>query len=638
MMRSTPAHVRLRARFLLFLPLLAGALAFPATTWGQASPHPTTAVGGPSSLPQGDGTIRGVVADADHPTATGGLTVALYALQPNGTPGIGSTQTAPDGSFEFRGVSSDPAIVYLVGARYEQVPYGERTAFVPGQSEIDLALPVRRPTSDASAISLIETTLQIESRGTRLAIIETHQIGNAGAPPVFVPEGERAGRKPPFQARLPREAVNFESGVFNAAEGLEQFGTELSYWGPLYSGEQELRYGYELPVEPGSSVVSFEGHFPVGAGRIRVLAPDPGPRVESPDLAAAASVEIEGARLSVLESGAREAGSTIRLTVHVPETSSDPNALTLGRAELSVELDDTFLEVTQSQKLTVASGAHLEGSLDAPLLRFDVPLRAELEGVSTGAERMGIQSIDTPSDKGVAVLGPLGPGEHEFAFRYRIPADGGTVTLDLRFPKTVPTLFMRAADTGLLIETARLHRLRPQAMGTRTWMLREAFHVEPDERISIRFEALDQSGPPQIAGLAFLFGASALVLLFIVGPLRKTRSETAAEASDRSGPAHERDLVYATIRDLEHDFETGKVAPEDYERTRAELRAQAVDLMRQEKQSAPPVRAVEAAPSAAPTGRFCPSCGQAVDPAWSFCSHCGGGLSPAEASGSEPAG
>ena len=51
--------------------------------------------------------------------------------------------------------------------------------------------------------------------------------------------------------------------------------------------------------------------------------------------------------------------------------------------------------MTQSQKLTVAPGAHLASTIADPLLRFDLPLRAELVGVSTGAEQLGIVINDS---------------------------------------------------------------------------------------------------------------------------------------------------------------------------------------------------------------------------------------------------
>jgi hypothetical protein len=614
------------------------------TAWSQPAGHPPMgAEGGPSSLPAGDGTIRGVIVDPDAPRGTEGLDVAIYALQADGTPGIGAAKVGADGAFEFAGVSSDPGIVYLVVVRYAEVPFGERTGFVPGQREIDLALTVQQPSHDVSGVGIAESTLRIEAQGSRLAVQEIHKITNAGRQPVYLSEGARDGQAPPFRARLPEGARDFRSGAFNSDEGFELRGDELVYWGPIYVGEQELRFGYQIPIAAGTDAVSLEKHFPDGTGGVRVITPQTGLRVESADLRSTGSSEIEGRRVAVLEGGAIEPGQSLRLEVSVPETIDDPSALQLGRVELSVEVDDTVLEVTQTHQIEVASGAHVAGDRDTPLLRFELPSGAELVGISGDAEGLGIH----PGQESVDVIGPLEPGTHSFAFRYRIPAARGATPLDLRFPLTVPTLVMRTADTGLVIESDRLHRLRPQALGTRTWMMREAFHVEPDEVVSIRFRPLEQTGPSQIASVAFVFAASALVLLFVVSPLRATRVAAATPGVDLSGPGMERNLLYGTLRDLEHDFETGKVAQADYEQSRTELRARAVELMREERSTQPavptplaPVARAEtpAEPDAASIGGYCPACGGAVDAAWGFCSHCGGTLASRAASGTEPAG
>ena len=605
--------------------LWAWAVAFAGVAWGQAPSHPAMPLSGPSSLPSGEATLRGQVTDPDHPGATAALTVVLYALQPDGTPGIGSAQTASDGSFAFTAISNDPGIVYLVGVRYELIPYGERTQFSPGQRELEITLPVSRPTPNASALQPIQTTLQLELRGAKLIVLETHEFANPGSQAIYVPERERSSHTPPFQAELPDGAENFRPGVFNVSDGFEQSGRKIFYWGPLYTGEQEVRFGYEFSVEPATSVLALEKRFARAAGRIRVVTPEHGPRVASPDLSTGRPFAVEDTRLALLEGEAPTAGTVIQLRVQLPETTSDRTALSLGSADISVELDDTFLDVTQVQRLSVAPGGHLAGSQEKPLLHFGLPAQAQLVGFSPGAEQLGIQSVEAAETalpgKGISVLGPLPPGEHEFAFRYRIPTQDRTASLDLRFPLALPSLSVRAADTGLLIESDRLHRLRPEAIGTRTWMLREAFDVQPDEQISLRFEELDQRGPERVTGLAFLFGASAFVLFFVVGPLRGSRQEAAQEPAERSGPAHERDLVYATIRDLEHDFETGKVAEADYQRSRNELRTHAVELMRQEKQDSQPT---------------CPACGEPAQESWLFCSGCGSNLSASEDPSPEP--
>ena len=375
-----------------------------------------------------------------------------------------------------------------------------------------------------------------------------------------------------------------------------------------------------------------------------MLAPESGPEVQSPGLAAAPAVEADGRRFAVIRGGAVESGGTVELTVRVPETIHDVAALSLGRAALSIELDDTVLEITHHQHFTVAEGAHLAGSPEVPLLRFDLPPEAELEGVSTAASSLGI----TGSSEAIEVLGPLAAGDHEFAFRYRLPVENGVAHLELQFPLLVPVLAMQIADTGVIITSDRMHRLRPEASGTRMWLREEAFHVRPEEAVSVRFEATPQAAPSRAGSMFAVFSAAALAMLFVARPLRVGRAGRGVEAEHVSAVVRERDIVYATIRDLDHDFETGKIAEADYTASRAQLRARAIELLRIERQVTPHLRVAtaEAAsaqqpgdqPTRVATGRFCPACGGTLDPSWRFCSHCGGELSRGSVAGGEPAG
>jgi hypothetical protein len=359
------------------------------------------------------------------------------------------------------------------------------------------------------------------------------------------------------------------------------------------------------------------------------------------------SVDVDGSTLRILEIGALAAGARVALSVAVPETTRSSDSVRLGQTEATVELDDTVLSVTQVFRFVVLPGAVVVGSPAEPLLRFALPEDADLEGLSSSASTLG--ALATPD--GIDVLGPLGPGEHEFAVRYRIPAPGGVATLDLRFPLEVPTLSVSVADTGLRIDAQRLHRLRPRQRGTRTWLLREAFHVEPTEIVSIRFEAEHRQELPTLASLGIVLGMGALLMLFIVGPLRRRRTPSAEEVHD--GIGRERELVYATIRDLDHDHETGKLSDDDHRQMRAELREQAIELLRAERaeplpnegqlatRAPEPGRDSARAPAgesdrAIGTGRFCPSCGSTVAREWTFCSHCGGRLAP-ESPRNEPA-
>jgi hypothetical protein len=56
---------------------------------------------------------------------------------------------------------------------------------------------------------------------------------------------------------------------------------------------------------------------------------------------------------------------------------------------------------------------------------------------------------------------------------------------------------------------------------------------------------------------------------------------------------------------------------------REELRSDAIELMREEKQAPPSEASAERA-----IGRACPSCGAAARVAWKFCADCGSHLDP----------
>ena len=156
---------------------------------------------------------------------------------------------------------------------------------------------------------------------------------------------------------------------------------------------------------------------------------------------------------------------------------------------MSIELDDTVLQVTQDQRLAVSDGAPLAGGRDAPLMHLELPPGAESRPLSAAAADMG---IEVGADGSLDVRGPLMPGEHGVSWRYRIPVRDGSTRLELRFPRDLPLLDLRVADTGLVIESHRLHRLQPRTMGTRTYLFRRARQIEAGETLSIRFRALER--------------------------------------------------------------------------------------------------------------------------------------------------
>ena len=147
-------------------------------------------------------------------------------------------------------------------------------------------------------------------------------------------------------------------------------------------------------------------------------------------------------------------------------------------------------------------------------------------------------------------------------------------------------------------------------------------------------------------GAALLLAA--LAITYVVWPL--WQGDTTLHLADDSVLAEllaRKDAVLLSIKELEFDYQTGKLSSEDFERLNSRLRQQAIGLLRQIETSAPDSAALEAELEAAilhqrqtakqpmatvRTGtavgdrRFCPQCGNAVTAAAKFCANCGTSL------------
>ena len=172
-----------------------------------------------------------------------------------------------------------------------------------------------------------------------------------------------------------------------------------------------------------------------------------------------------------------------------------------------------------------------------------------------------------------------------------------------------------------------------------------------------------------LVGLAI----AVIVAAYITQPLIiKTRVKTAAPESPRDKLLAERDALYTTIRDLDFDFQTGKLVEADYRVMREKYTARGVEILKEldalpdlgqlqvrgrkskvgdeieaavqarRQAKARPAQAaseddIEVAirarrqsrtagrPSAV-GGRVCPTCGTPFDPADRFCAKCGTAL------------
>jgi hypothetical protein len=625
-----------------------------APAHAQPPPAAPAAPQAVADVPSGPGRIVGRVVHPQDPTRAGGVEVLLYAITAGGQPGVRHGRTDADGSFRFEGVATSADVAYLVGARYDGVPFvGPRIAFAPGETEHALTLSVAERTRDARDVTVEETTLRIDWIGPELAVAQSFRLRNAGDRVVYLEDAERTAAAAPFRALLPEGVARFEWPYAMEPEGLERAGREVRFFGPIYPGEQEIGFLYSLPAQEGRQRLRVE--LPSGAAKLTLLYPASGLELTAPGFAAAEPVEISGRSWRALTATDLRRGARLDLDALVPAPSQDTAALSLAQVRSFLELDDTALHVSEEYELAVAGGSPLVAAPGQALLRIPLPegasdLRFGADGFGGG---LGFEA------GALVVRGPLPPGSSHLELRYRLPPGeaGAAPVFARRFERPLPLFSVFVADTGLVLQSDRLHRRRPvRTQDARIYLHFEAFHVQPDEEVRLALAPVPpRLGMSRAARGAFVAALALGIGLFLTEPLRRQRAPAAAAEREPDAAHRERAALYAAIHDLDHDHETGKLADADWREMRDRLRARAVELMQASEASAQrgeaersPVdrrpswaaSSPEPAPSPAPTlSRFarepapCPACNAPTAPGARFCAQCGKPLAGAGAPG-----
>jgi hypothetical protein len=572
----------------------------------------------PPDVPSGPGTIRGrIVHQEDPQRPVGGVTVTLYALRGTGVPGARRGVSDDDGRFLFDGVSNQPTTSYLISAEYQGVPYsGPRAAFSPGESEIEVEIRVAEVTRDARQVSVPLARLRIDWLGNRLRVVESLTLRNASARTIYVPGEERGARPPPFRAGLPAGADEFRMPLGFQPEGVERRDGEVAYWGPIYPGERDLRFSYAVPAS--GEKAELDVPFPSGAQRIEILLPSGGATPSGEELIEKEPASLEGQSFRIFEAPALAPGGRLALSLDLPEARVDPDALQVTEARLLLSLDDAALGVRETHLLQVEGSGGVSAAPGGSLLRIPLPEASQDLRFTSSAAGLSVEPLP---GVGVVVGGVAPPGESSIGIEYRIPVHGAPVELVRSFGARVPLLSVYFADTGrLILESERLHRRRPVRTDDLTYIHLEAFNVAPDEEVELRIS----TRPPSRGGIAggttaFVLLAGGLSAALLIAPLLGRHREPEASAAEELPGVRERESIYAAIRDLEHDHETGKITEADYTSMRNELRARAVALLREERERAGKTAAVRVPPR-------CHACGTQVRAADRFCSSCGTAL------------
>jgi hypothetical protein len=601
--------------------------------------------------PAGNGTLTIQVRHATTPSEAADLSIALYALASDGSPGFARGQTDAEGHLRFEGISTDPEIVYLIGASYREIPFGQRITFAPDATTARVEIEISDPTDQLAGVEVEELRARIDWRGDRVDVHETLRIINPGDRVILLSGDDRS--RAIAVRQLGPGAQDLSPGLRSISDHLGFEDGQVRFFGPLYPGEQRVDYRYSLPIEEEG--LTFQVEMREALNRVVIVAGTPGIEVAGPELVASSEVLSESNQgLSAWARSGLRGAQRLDVTLTFPDFQHDPSLITIARSDIWLELDDTRLTATAELSLEVAPGSPVAGTPEAPLFHVSLPIGATLGGVSKQAEALGLLPT---ADAGFDVIGPIGPGTTSLSYSFQLPARPEGTRLELRFPRNVETLNVMIADTGLALDSRRLHRRRPFRSGTRNYLHREAYNVSPEEVVDLELVPLRTTGIPRPATMAIAIAAAAAGGVFLAMPLFGASRRELDVAVEGEPIGAEREALYEAIRDLDHDFETGKLEPVDHHAMRKDLRERAIVLLRRERapatdsaspQAIPAASQVQRAPAARESiasqtsqtaasppsgtqpgsGDYCTACGAQVKSEWRFCSRCGGPLEP----------
>ncbi len=324
---------------------------------------------------------------------------------------------------------------------------------------------------------------------------------------------------------------------------------------------------------------------------------------------------------AVFRPGEPEMPHTVDFQVY--DTSSDASRLRLTSMQWVISRSAGVWRVQQNAVVANPDPAVVVVGSDAPAL-MRVALAAGHGEVEAMFGRLpdGVVIRD-----GVAeIRGPILPGAEGFSLQLSYDLDAPDSALDtaIALPTAVDQLAVYVQDFGIDVDAGALHPARPTREDDDIYQSFLGFELPADSRLPFRVRALPPAAQlPQAASALVAALLAGALLYFVAGPLAfgGARSEQVAAETAEESPA--KAALAAALYDLDHDFETGKLSPDDRDRLRDDLRREALTALARERgqlerapdpvsTEAPIQRVCACSRIAQAEDRFCASCGKAI--------------------------
>jgi hypothetical protein len=326
----------------------------------------------------------------------------------------------------------------------------------------------------------------------------------------------------------------------------------------------------------------------------------------------------------VVELGATEQQQTKSVSLSVYPHTPDGPPVEVSAMQVSVEAEDAgVFRISKEIFLQNPQPVVIAHKPEAgPVVRV---------GLAPGHEQ--VQARIFPflpvefADKGaeMEIYGPIFPSQQIAEVEYVVNGKGRELDTELVLAQPVGELRLLLPPAEFAFEVPTLHP-GPADRDQRTGALRHqtfvGFDLPAGTRIPLRLvprsapQPLSTTGTVLMVVAMFTVAAGLVLQPILAGQVASAR----AVAEPVSG---ENEALFIALRDLEEDFELGKISPEDRERMREELRSEALRNLANSRRSAPGTAPAGSKGKAAERSAQRCTCGHAVETGARFCSACG---------------
>lgn len=286
-------------------------------------------------------------------------------------------------------------------------------------------------------------------------------------------------------------------------------------------------------------------------------------------------------------------GASASVTLQVYGTTTDDAAISVGRNHIIVDFADNGLQVAEMYVFRNSGDRAYVGAGET--IRFGLPAGAQ--NLSFDDPRMS-QSTELVENQVVDTL-PVPPGNRQVLVSYTVPYDGQSVTFQKGITYQTQNLNVLVPDVGVEVEAALLQADEPVSTQASTQFLNYTGQDVPaGEELVLKLSNLPRgntgagagssvSVPPDRSGTLRWFGVGfvALALTFALAyPALRPRllAEKLLE-DDATGAVlrRQRQMLLEEMAELDDAYDAGEVAENPYTDTRAEIKADLIDIMRQ---------------------------------------------------------